>query len=92
MVGVSPDSVKSHCQFQKKQKLSVELLSNERKAILKKYKVWGKKKFMGREYMGVLRTTFLIDPQRKIIHIWKNVKVKGHAEEVLKELKKNILL
>jgi peroxiredoxin Q/BCP len=55
--------------------------------VLKKYKVWGKKKFMGREFMGVLRTTFLIDKKGKIIKIWDNVKVKEHANEVLETLK-----
>ena len=55
--------------------------------ILKKYKVWAKKKFMGREFMGILRTTFLIDPNGKIVKIWDNVKVKDHAIEVLEALK-----
>ena len=54
--------------------------------MLKKYKVWGKKKFMGREFMGVLRTTFLIDKKGKIIKIWDNVKVKDHAKDVLDTL------
>jgi peroxiredoxin Q/BCP len=54
--------------------------------VLKKYKVWGKKKFMGREFMGVLRTTFLIDKKGKIIKIWDNVKVKDHAKDVLDTL------
>ena len=53
---------------------------------MKKYKVWGKKKFMGREFMGILRTTFLINPEGKIIKIWKNVKVKDHAKDVLNTL------
>jgi peroxiredoxin Q/BCP len=55
--------------------------------VLKKYKVWGKKKFMGREFMGVLRTTFLIDKKGKIIKIWDNVKVKDHAKDVLETIK-----
>jgi len=55
--------------------------------VLKKYKVWGKKKFMGREFMGVLRTTFLIDKKGKIIRIWDNVKVKDHAKDVLETIK-----
>ena len=53
---------------------------------MKKYKVWGKKKFMGREFMGVNRTTFLIDKRGKVLKIWKNVKVKNHAKEVLNTL------
>ena len=56
--------------------------------MLKKYKVWGKKKFMGREFMGIIRTNFLIDKKGKIIKIWDNVKVKDHAKEVLETLKK----
>ncbi len=87
VVGVSPDSVKSHCSFISKQKLGVMLLSDESKKVLSKYGVWGKKKFMGREYMGVLRTTFLIDGKGKIVHIWRNVSVKGHAKEVLERVK-----
>jgi peroxiredoxin Q/BCP len=55
--------------------------------ILKKYKVWTKRKFMGREFMGIIRTTFLINPNGKIIKIWDNVKVKDHAKEVLDTLK-----
>ena len=84
IVGVSPDSQKSHCIFITKQKLKLILLSDEKHTALEKYGVWGKKKFMGREYLGVLRTTFLIDPQGKIRQIWKEVKVKDHAQEVLK--------
>ena len=55
--------------------------------VLKKYKVWGKKKFMGREFMGIIRTTFLIDKKGKIIKIWENVKVKDHAKDVLETIK-----
>jgi peroxiredoxin Q/BCP len=55
--------------------------------VLKKYKVWGKKKFMGREFMGIIRTTFLIDKKGKIIKIWNNVKVKDHAKDVLETIK-----
>ena len=62
-------------------------MADEEIKVLKKYKVWGKKKFMGREFMGVIRTTFLIDKKGKIIKIWDNVKVKDHAQEVLKTLK-----
>ena len=54
--------------------------------VLKKYKVWGKKKFMGREFMGIIRTTYLIDKKGKILKVWDNVKVKDHAKEVLKTL------
>ena len=87
IIGVSPDTGKSHCKFQEKHTLKVELLSDESKIMMEKYGVWGKKKFMGREYMGVMRTTFLIDSQGKIAHIWENVKVNGHVEEVLEKVK-----
>jgi peroxiredoxin Q/BCP len=88
--GVSKDNLKSHDKFREKYKIKFDLLSDEEIKILKKYKVWGKKKFMGREYMGISRTTFLIDKKGKIIKIWENVKVKEHAKEVLNTLK-NIL-
>ena len=61
-------------------------MSNVELNILKKYEVWAKKKFMGREFMGIVRTTFLIDAKGKIIKIWDNVKVKDHAKEVLDSL------
>ena len=64
-------------------------MSDEETKVVKKYKVWGKKKFMGREYMGINRSTFLINPKGKIVKIWENVNVKGHAMEVL-EILKNI--
>ena len=63
------------------------MLSDEDLKVLKKYKVWGKKKFMGREFMGVIRTTFLIDKKGKILKVWENVKVKDHAKDVLDTLK-----
>ena len=62
-------------------------MSDVELGILKKYKVWAKKKFMGREFMGIVRTTFLIDPKGIIVKIWENVKVKDHAKEVLDTLK-----
>ena len=86
--GISKDDLKSHNKFKAKYKIKFDLLSDENLKTLKKYKVWGKKKFLGREYMGILRTTFLINPKGKIIKIWKNVKVKNHAQEVLEILKK----
>ena len=62
-------------------------MSDQELKFLKKYKVWGKKKFMGREFMGIIRTTFLIDKKGKIIKIWDNVKVKDHAKDVLETIK-----
>ncbi len=85
--GISKDNLKSHDKFKEKYKLKFDLLSDEELTILKKFKVWGKKKFMGREFMGILRTTFLIDKKGKILKIWENVKVKDHAKEVLETLK-----
>ena len=85
--GISKDNLKSHDKFRDKYKIKFDLLADEELKVLKKYKVWGKKKFMGREFMGIIRTTFLIDKHGKIIKIWKNVKVKDHAKEVLETLK-----
>ena len=85
--GISKDSLKSHDKFRDKYKIKFDLLADEEIKVLKKYKVWGKKKFMGREYMGINRTTFLINKKVKLIKIWENVKVKDHAKEVLETLK-----
>ena len=81
--GISKDDLKSHNKFKEKYKVKFNLLADVEKKIIKDYKVWGKKKFMGREFMGIIRTTFLIDKKGKVIKIWKNVKVKDHAKEVL---------
>ena len=85
--GISKDGLKSHAKFREKYKIKFDLLADEEIKVLKKYKVWGKKKFMGREFMGIIRTTFLIDKKGKILKIWKNVKVKDHALDVLETLK-----
>ena len=85
--GISKDNLKSHNKFRDKYKIKFDLLADEELTVLKKYKVWGKKKFMGREFMGIIRTTFLIDKKGKIIKIWENVKVKDHAKNVLKTIK-----
>ena len=85
--GISKDNIKSHDKFRDKYKIKFDLLSDEEIKVLKKYKVWGKKKFMGREFIGIIRSTFLIDKKGKIIKIWNNVKVKDHAKEVLESLK-----
>jgi len=91
VVGISPDSPESHAKFIEKKNLKVILLSDVDKKVIKEYGKWGKKKFRGKEYMGVIRSTFLIDPDGKIAHIWPKVSVKGHPEDVesvLKELSK----
>ena len=85
--GISKDTIKSHDKFREKFKIKFDLLSDEEKKVLKKYKVWGKKKFMGREFMGIIRSTILIDKKGKVIKVWDNVKVKDHAKEVLETLK-----
>ena len=85
--GISKDDIKSHNKFKDKYKIKFDLLADEELKVLKKYKVWGKKKFMGREFMGIIRSTFLIDKKGKIIKIWDNVKVKDHVKEVLDTLK-----
>ena len=85
--GISKDSLKSHDKFKDKYNIKFDLLADEEIKVLRKYKVWGKKKFMGREFMGIFRTSFLIDKKGKIIKIWNNVKVKDHAKEVLETLK-----
>ena len=85
--GVSKDNLKSHYKFKDKYKIKFDLLADEEIKVLKKYKVWGKKKFMGREFMGIIRSTYLIDKKGKILKVWTNVKVKDHAKEVLETLK-----
>ena len=84
--GISKDSIKSHDKFREKYKIKFDLLSDEDIKVLKKYKVWGKKKFMGREFMGTIRSTYLIGKMGEIIRVWDNVKVKNHAKEVLDTL------
>ena len=84
--GISKDSLESHKKFKEKYKVKFELLSDEDKKSIKAYKTWGKKKFMGKEFMGQIRSTFLIK-DNKILHEWRNVRVKDHAKEVLNFLK-----
>ncbi len=87
--GVSPDSQKSHCNFAEKHKLQINLLSDPEHLALEDYGAWQKKKNYGREYMGVVRSTFLIDPEGKLAHIWPKVRVKGHVDTVLEKLKES---
>jgi peroxiredoxin Q/BCP len=86
--GVSTDSVASHKKFAEKYGLPFTLLADEDKTVVKAYGVWGKKNFMGKEYEGTLRTSFLIDPKGNIAKIYENVKPEKHAEEVIFDLKK----
>ncbi len=88
VLGVSPDSPKSHVNFITKKELKLRLLSDTTHTVLTTYGVWQLKKMYGREYFGVVRSTFLINPEGKIARIWPKVKVKGHAQEVLDTMKK----
>lgn len=88
VVGISPDSVKSHAKFMAKHELDLTLLSDPAHTVLAACGAWQLKKMYGREYMGVVRSTLLIDPEGVVRHVWPKVKVKGHAEEVLDTLRK----
>jgi thioredoxin-dependent peroxiredoxin len=83
VVGLSPDSVKKHDKFKTKHELGVDLLSDEEKTLLQALDVWKEKSMYGRKYMGVERSTFLIDKEGNIARIWRKVSVPGHAQEVL---------
>jgi peroxiredoxin Q/BCP len=83
IVGVSPDSLKSHDRFRAKYGLDFALASDEAKSMLEAYGVWAQKSMFGHKYMGVERTTVLIDRDGRIVKVWTKVKVPGHAEEVL---------
>lgn len=85
VIGVSPDSASSHQKFIAKYELNFNLITDENKTILEQYGVWGEKSMYGRKYMGVNRTTFIIDEEGKIEKIFKKVKTKAHAEQILEE-------
>ena len=84
---IQADNIENHLKFKKKYKLKFDLLSDEKKIVLKKYGVWGKKKFLGKEYMGIIRTTIIIKANGKVHKVWNNVRVKDHAKEVFEEIK-----
>jgi peroxiredoxin Q/BCP len=86
LFGVSPDGVKSHQKFRDKFSLPFPLLADADHSVSERYGVWGPKKFMGREYMGVDRTTFIIGPDGKIARVFEKVKPAGHALEILQAL------
>jgi peroxiredoxin Q/BCP len=86
ILGVSPDSVKSHVKFKEKYGLTFPLLADEDHKVCELYGVWALKKSRGREYMGVLRTTFLIDAEGQIVHVFEKVKPAEHSAEVLEAL------
>lgn len=87
VIGVSPDPVKAHDKFIVKHDLGVILASDEDKSMLQAYGVWKEKSMYGRKYMGVERSTFIVDRDGRIVRIWRKVKVPGHAQEVLEAVK-----
>lgn len=87
VIGISPDSEESHCKFAEKHKLEIELLSDPDKKVIKEFGVWGKKNLYGKEYEGVIRSTFILNPNGEIVADWKNVKVPGHVDQVLIKLR-----
>ncbi|OAO78984.1 Thiol peroxidase Bcp-type [Anoxybacillus flavithermus] len=92
VIGISPDSIERHKKFIEKHCLPFLLLADEKQDVAKLYNVWKLKKNFGKEYMGIERSTFLIDPDAQIIKEWRKVKVNGHVEEVLNALKQAISL
>jgi peroxiredoxin Q/BCP len=87
VLGVSRDSLKSHHNFKAKQNLPFELISDENEALCNQFAVMKMKSMYGKQYLGIERSTFLIDPNGVVRSVWRNVKVKGHLEEVLSALK-----
>jgi len=86
ILGVSPDSPKKHRNFIEKKELKITLLADEDKSLCKSFGIWQLKKFMGREYMGVVRSTFLVNPKGEVAYKWEKVRVKGHVDEVREKL------
>jgi len=87
ILGVSPDSVVSHKKFAEKYNLPFDLLSDEKKEVVQKYDVWKEKNMYGRKYMGVVRSTFVIDKNKKVREIFSKVKVADHNKEVMEAIK-----
>ena len=88
VVGVSPDSINSHRKFKEKYDLNFYLLSDPDKKVLEAYDAYGEKKMYGKITKGVIRSTYIISPEGKIVKKWKNVKAKGHVPKVIEELQK----
>jgi peroxiredoxin Q/BCP len=86
VLGVSKDNTKSHVKFKKKYDLPFTLLSDENRDMLEAYGVWKEKSMFGKKYMGIIRTTFLINEKGVIENIWEKVSVKGHVEEIISKL------
>ena len=87
LIGVSPDGISSHQKFQQKQNLNFTLVSDLEHKLAEKYGVWKEKSMYGRKYMGIERSTFILDEHGKIVKEWRKVKVAGHVDEVLQSLK-----
>ncbi|WP_281890141.1 thioredoxin-dependent thiol peroxidase [Paenibacillus sp. YYML68] len=87
VLGISPDPVRSHERFAGKYELPFTLLSDPEYEAAKAYGVWALKKLYGREYMGIVRSTFLIDRQGRLVREWRNIRVKGHVEQVLEAVR-----
>ncbi len=87
VVGLSKDTVKSHCNFIEKHGLKVPLLSDPEAGLIQGLGAWGEKKMSGRTYMGILRATFVVDAKGKVLKVYPKVKARGHAEQVLEDLK-----
>ena len=87
VVGISPDSIKSHNRFKEKAGIKFLLLSDPEKSVASEYGVFGEKKMYGKTYMGIIRSTFIIDPEGIVRRAYYNVKVKGHVEKVMEDLK-----
>jgi len=83
VIGVSPDSISSHKKFQEKQNLNFILVSDPNHELAEQYAVWKEKSLYGRKYMGIERSTFIIDDKGKIVKEWRKVKVSGHVDEIL---------
>jgi peroxiredoxin Q/BCP len=90
ILGVSKDNIASHCKFIDKYKLSISLLADENGEVCKLFDVIKEKSMFGKKYFGIDRSTFLIDKMGRIVDLWSSVKVKGHVDEVLKNLEKHI--
>jgi len=89
IIGISADTIDSHKKFINKYNIPFRLLSDEKKKIIKKLRVWGKKSMYGNHFYGIKRTTYLLDPKKKVLKKWNNVKVKNHVNEVFKTLTLN---
>jgi peroxiredoxin Q/BCP len=87
IIGISPDSLPAHEKFKRKHALALTLASDEARTVLEAYGVWKEKAMYGRKFMGVERTTVLVDPEGRIARIWRKVRVPGHVDEVLKAVR-----